>query len=256
MGYRADGRSVSAGQIDAFYVDKDGKAYLFDFKRVANNHKLDPKEKGFTPGRGTPPACGLGPMAHLPDTHYQKYSLQTSVYNLMLKDTHGIDVGDRMYLLRMHADRNAFELVQCRDLRAEAAEALRSEAARLDAQPPPASPAAPAAPQGGSPSHTHVGDCSPSQGSSETRKRPRGPTPKGKTWQDGEWVDIRQAKQVRTPATDLTLRVRPGGKAPRGKRWDAVAGGWVSAERGCCKHKAVSPPLCDENEPPRVRQRA
>eukprot|EP00966_Prymnesium_polylepis_P199403 4620736-Prymnesium_polylepis.1 len=71
VGWRADGRSVSAGQIDALYVDRDGLHYLFDFKRVAKNHKLDPKEKGFTPGKGVPPACGLGPMAHLPDTHFQ-----------------------------------------------------------------------------------------------------------------------------------------------------------------------------------------
>ena len=107
-------------------MDKDGNYYLFDFKRVAKNHKLDPKEKGFTPNRNTPPACGLGPMAHLPDTHYQKYSLQTSMYNLMLLNLHGIDVGDRMYLLRVHADRDAYELVPCRDLREEARAALDS----------------------------------------------------------------------------------------------------------------------------------
>ena len=34
-------------------------------------------------------------MVHLPDTHYQKYPLQTSIYNLMLQNVHGIDVGDR-----------------------------------------------------------------------------------------------------------------------------------------------------------------
>ena len=86
-------------------MDKDGLYYLFDFKRVASNHKLDPNEKGFTPGRGLPPACGLGQLAHLADTYYQKHSLQTSVYNLMLHATHGIDVNNRIYLLRMHADR-------------------------------------------------------------------------------------------------------------------------------------------------------
>ena len=79
VGWRVDGQSVSAGQIDALYVDKDGLYYLLDFKRVAKHHKLDPKEKGFTTGRGVPPACGLGLMAHLPDTHYQRYSLQTSI---------------------------------------------------------------------------------------------------------------------------------------------------------------------------------
>ena len=43
-----------------------------------------------------------------------------SFYNLMLAQTHGIDVHDRMYLLRMHADRDQYEMVQCSDLREEA----------------------------------------------------------------------------------------------------------------------------------------
>ena len=180
MGWRVDGQSVSAGQIDALYVDKDGLYYLLDFKRVAKNHKLDPNEKGFTTGRGVPPACGLGPMAHLPDTHYQKYSLQTSIYNLMLHDTHGIDVGDRQYLLRIHADREKFELVQCRDLRAEARTALKSEQERLAAQPRPAAPQVNSAAPDASRSQP------PAQGGSATRKRPRGAAPRGKIWQDGQ----------------------------------------------------------------------
>ena len=183
VGWRANGQSISAGQIDALYVDKHGRHYLFDFKRVANNHKLDPKAKGFTPGPGTPPACGLGPMAHLPDTHFQKYSLQTSIYNLMLHDTHGIDVGDRQYLLRMHADRAEFELVQCRDLRSEARIALKSEQERLAAQPRPA------APQAATASSNAANSQPPAQGGSETRRRPPGAAPKGKVWQDGRWVD-------------------------------------------------------------------
>ena len=135
VGWR-DGRgSVSAGQIDALYVDKAGLYYIFDFKRVAKDKKLDPKDKGFAlPGEDYP--MGIGAMGHLHDTYYQKYSLQTSIYNLMMLNTHGIDAGDRMFLLRMHSDRAAYELVQCRDLRDEAREALQTEAARLAARPP------------------------------------------------------------------------------------------------------------------------
>ena len=103
-------------QIDALYIDKDEKLYTFDFKRVAKDKKLCQNDTGWAP-RGEDPLCGLGPMAHLPDTYYQKYSLQTSIYNLMLHNAHGIDVGERMYLLRMHEDRAAYELVKCRDLR-------------------------------------------------------------------------------------------------------------------------------------------
>lgn len=86
-------------------------------------------------------------MADLPDTYFQKYSLQTSIYNLMLHDTHGIDAEDRMYILRMHEDRDKYELVQCADLRSKARKALKSEHERLAAKPPPPPPAAsPAAP--------------------------------------------------------------------------------------------------------------
>ena len=252
MGWRADGKSISAGQIDALYIDSDGLYYLFDFKRVAKNHKLCPKEKGFTPGRGTPPACGLGPMAHLPDTHFQKYSLQTSIYNLMLKDLHGIDVGDRMYLLRVHSDRSAFEQVQCRDLRSEALTALNSERERLAAQPQPApspaAPAAPAAPQGPS-------GATPPQGSAEVRRRPPGRAPAGKVWLDGAFVDRPTAKRARSPTTEITLKVRPMGKAPKGKTWDGVAGCWKdTGNTGCFKRKALAPTV-DPNSLPKPRQR-
>ena len=68
------GRSVSAGQIDALYIDKDDKFHITDFKRVKSKHKLDPNEGGFClPGEQ--PACALPPMAHLLDTYlyFQKY---------------------------------------------------------------------------------------------------------------------------------------------------------------------------------------
>ena len=257
MGWRADGRSISAGQIDALYVDKRGLHYLFDFKRTAKHHKLDPKEKGFAPGRGQPPACGLGPMAHLPDTHFQRYSLQTSIYNLMLANTHGVDVGDRMYILRMHADREAYELVQCADLRAEAREALQSEAARLAAQPPPVTPAAPqaapAAPQAASPPAGDAHSGSAAQGGSGPRKRPCGAAPAGKVWQDGQWVDHRLAKRTCTPSTNSVLKVRPGGKPPKGMRWDGVSGCWVAWKRHFSSLAGAQEPAANENAAPSAR---
>lgn len=257
MGWRADGQSVSAGQIDALYVDKDGLHYLFDFKRVAKNHKLDPEEKGFTPGRGMPPACGLGPMAHLPDTHFQKYSLQTSIYNLMLENTHRVDVGDRMYLLRMHADRDGYELVKCRDLRAEAKTALQSEAARLATRPPPVAPAAPqatpAAPQAASPPAGDAQSGRAAQGGSGSGKRPRGPAPKGKVWQDGQWIDCREARCTTSPMTQSTLKPRPCGQIPKGKMWDSRTGCWVDRKRGFSKLAAPGASSGDENSPPEPR---
>ena len=52
----------------------------------------------------------------------------------MLRTTHGLDAGDRMYLLRMHRKLPTFELVQCADLRAEATAMLEHELARLRAE--------------------------------------------------------------------------------------------------------------------------
>lgn len=231
-GGRAGGRSVSAGQIDALYVDKDGLHYLFDFKRVAKHHKLCPKDKGFAV-RGEAPPVGVGPMAHLPDTHFQKYSLQTSIYNLMLQNTHGIDVGDRMYLLRMHADRSEFERVQCRDLRAEARKALESEAVRLAARPPPAAPRATAA----APMDTSPAEGQP--GSSGEVHRPRGNAPKGKVWSNGGWVDAVAAPTAPgpSPATAGNARGRP-----------------PKRRAGCCKRKATATVVGDENAPAAQQQ--
>ena len=126
VAYRGgDGLVACAGQIDALYRDAEGHVYLFDFKRVEPKHKLTPKARGFMGHRGK------GVAAHLPDAHFWKYSLQTSAYNVMLRATHGLDAGDRMYLLRMHKKLPTYELVQCADLRAEATAMLENELARL-----------------------------------------------------------------------------------------------------------------------------
>jgi hypothetical protein len=128
VAWRVGEMNVCAGQIDALYVDKDGHYYIVDFKRVVAKHVLSPDEQGF---RG---AMGLGPAAHLADTHFQKYSLQTSIYNIMLHQTHGVDAGQNMYLLRMHDDREAYELVKCADHREVARKVLAIEHARLVAE--------------------------------------------------------------------------------------------------------------------------
>jgi hypothetical protein len=107
------------------YRDKKGAYYLIDWKRTTHNHVLDPNERAYGDRRG------LGPMNHLPDTDYHKYSLQTSAYNLMLRSTHGIDVEDRMFLVRVHEDRDTYQLVPCRDLRTEAQTMLDNELVRL-----------------------------------------------------------------------------------------------------------------------------
>ena len=119
------GLNVCAGQVDMLYKDDLGLHYLIDWKRTGCHHTLDAGDTAFG-GR-----CGFGPVSHLPDTDYQRYSLQTSAYNIMLLSTHNIDVGDRMYIVRVHDDRPEYELVKCRDLRVEARAMLDEERDRL-----------------------------------------------------------------------------------------------------------------------------
>ena len=164
-----DRRQVEDG--DVVLIDKHGHHYMFDFKRTA--HALDSHAPGVA-GR-----TGRGPLAHVPDTPFMRYSLQQvsrgsvaclrplplapaprerdspscnaslaplalaqSLYALMLQQTHGVAVDDRSYLLAMHTDRNAHEVVQCRDLRPEARQLLELEGARLRAEPAEQAPTA------------------------------------------------------------------------------------------------------------------
>ena len=129
VSYRVGEVYVCAGQIDALYVDAAGMYYIIDFKRVRAKYQIDPKHRYSM--RGYEGAMGRGPVKCLPDTRFHKYSLQAAMYNVMLLQSRGIDAGARMYLLRMHRDRCAFELVQCADLRKEAGVVLAEEYARL-----------------------------------------------------------------------------------------------------------------------------
>ena len=165
----------------------------------------------------------------------------------MLLDTHGIDVGNRQYLLRMHEDRGEYELVQCGDLRAEALIALKSEQDRLASQPPPA------APQAATAAANAANSQPPAQSSSEQRRRPPGAAPKGKVWQDGRWVHARDARRDHAPTANLTLKPRPCGQIPKGKMWDGQVGCWVDRKRGFSKVTAPEASAADENLPPRPR---
>ena len=49
-----------------------------------------------------------------------KFSLQTSLYAEMLLQTHGIDVEDRMFIVRVRDDLDAYDCVKCTNVRAKA----------------------------------------------------------------------------------------------------------------------------------------
>ena len=112
--------TVSAGQIDAVFKGRVGY-YIFDWKRV------DVKKDMTHFARAYQDRTGFGAAANLPDTRHHRYSLQLSIYARMLYSTYGLDVGNRLYILRMHADLSAAELVHCTDLRKIADEVLRDE---------------------------------------------------------------------------------------------------------------------------------
>lgn len=126
--YSKNGTAVVAGQIDALLVDKRGRYYIFDWKRVASKKVLSASARPqmrrveVEGGRWAyRPVMGERAAADIAVTDHNKYSFQTSMYAVMLKQSHDIDVGDRLYLVRMHSDRPEYELIRCTDFRAQAA---------------------------------------------------------------------------------------------------------------------------------------
>ena len=121
---KIDSVLVAAGQIDALFVGSEG-FYIFDWKCVESKKDLSSTAQPFQ-GR-----MGRGIAEKIPDTPHHRYSLQTSLYAEMLKSSHKIDVGARMYLLRVHSSVKDFELVRCTDFREEASALLLAEYTRL-----------------------------------------------------------------------------------------------------------------------------
>lgn len=119
--YMRAGVVVTAGQIDALFRSKKTQQYyIIDWKRIKPEKRIDAAAHAFRNGRGL--------AASIPDTQHYHYSLQTSVYSLMLRESHGIDAEDNLYLVRMHADRSqGYELVKCTDLRPLAYQLLSQE---------------------------------------------------------------------------------------------------------------------------------
>lgn len=126
--YMRGGVVVTAGQIDAlFHSKKTHQYYIIDWKRIKPDKRIDAAARAFR--------NGLGFASSIPDTQHYQYSLQTSIYSLMLRESHGIDAEDNLYLVRMHADRSqGYELVKCTDLRPLAHQVLTHEYMNLTNQ--------------------------------------------------------------------------------------------------------------------------
>ena len=87
-------------------------------------------------GRGIPSfgRTGVGPLRHVPANAYHKYALQLSLYSLMLEETHGVRCQGGLFLMRMHAAYETYEVVPCRDMRDEARAVLEVEGQRVLAE--------------------------------------------------------------------------------------------------------------------------
>ena len=127
--YTVNDEVVSAGQVDAVMRSREtGVFFLIDWKRVNSKHKLTADETCFGD------RYGWGYCWEIPDTHFHTYSLQCSIYATMLMHSHGLDVGDRICLVRMHEDRDSYQIVQCYDWRSVARSLLQGEHTRLMAK--------------------------------------------------------------------------------------------------------------------------
>ena len=84
--------------------------------------------------RGSREVKAAGPLRHVPANAYHKYALQLSLYSLMLEETHGVRCQGGLFLMRMHAAYETYEVVSCRDMRDEARAVLEVEGQRILAE--------------------------------------------------------------------------------------------------------------------------
>jgi hypothetical protein len=90
---RVNGRLLLAGSVDCLARNRDGDYELYDWKRSEKD--LSPRA---TPFRGE---CGIDLCAQVKDTPFYRYSLQLSLYAVLLARTQGVDVGDRMFIVNV-----------------------------------------------------------------------------------------------------------------------------------------------------------
>lgn len=113
------GRFVCAGQIDGVLRDKDGEYYIFDWKRVKPKKLLTVFERAYRdPVTKQPQTAAMFP--EIPLTDFHKYSFQASIYSVMMKQSHGIDAGNRLRVVRMHYQLGEAQYIECADYREQA----------------------------------------------------------------------------------------------------------------------------------------
>lgn len=120
------GNLLLAGSVDLVATDNQGRYVLLDWKRSEKRLTIDePAYRG---------RKGKGPLDHIPDTAYWHYSLQLSIYNVMLKRTQNINCDDRMFIVNVHPSLCEACESQAADLRSIAEELLAQEEALQEAR--------------------------------------------------------------------------------------------------------------------------
>lgn len=104
---------VCGGQIDGL-AEIDGELCTLDWKRVAPKHSIQPDARVFQ-------YC-TGPIKELPYIKFVEYSLQQSMYQVMLHQSRGVEC-KKGFIVRMFGDRYP-EVVQTADYRAYAMQIL------------------------------------------------------------------------------------------------------------------------------------
>lgn len=111
--WQNNGAVVCAGQLDALLEDENGDLVLVDLKRTDKNLTAKSIPFGYK--------TGIGVMSKYYASEFIKYSLQTSLYAVMLEQRTGraIDPSKR-FLLQAHPSLPSVEWIECRCLDDEA----------------------------------------------------------------------------------------------------------------------------------------
>ena len=94
-----------AGTLDMLY-EKEGKFYLYDWKRVQSINKSKYFRKA------------LHTIENIPDNNYWRYSLQLNMYRYILKSCYDIEV-EEMYLVIFYEDNEQYKKIPVKCLQKE-----------------------------------------------------------------------------------------------------------------------------------------
>ena len=88
------------GSIDLVIKNSDNSLSLYDWKRAKDKISKDENNWG---------RYGEGPLSVLPDTKYNKYTMQLNLYRELLERFYGYSVKS-MHIVRLHPAASSFEL--------------------------------------------------------------------------------------------------------------------------------------------------